>query len=169
MDRQPHQDRMQPQMTFCTQITLNVSDASKPGPNFLAGARTLLEEDLNHFPSFLKNSRRICPTRSWPAHLFFLPAYGAPLRSITVNKPLCSSLGSQFPSSSSTTKTFVRACLCTAPARQPTNPTPPLRLFPKRLLFGFINFTTRKTPGPCPINSRSVTLGTKSSTFYKRL
>lgn len=43
------------------------------------------------------------------------------------------------------------------------------KAFPKRLPFGFINFTTRNTPGTCPINSRSVAWGTQGSTFYKSL
>lgn len=69
VDSQPCQERRQPQMTFCTPITLNVSDASKPGANSLAGGQDTSGGEFEPFSFFLKNSTSICQTRSSTAHL----------------------------------------------------------------------------------------------------
>ena len=82
------------------------------------------------------------------------------------NRPLCSSFYPHFQPSSTTKMLSLWRFVNLWPHARHYHLNPN---FPKKLLFGFINFTTRKTPGTYPINSRSVALGTQGSTFYKSL
>lgn len=111
----------------------------------------------------------LCP----PMHLSPLGPV-ALLLSITRKKALCCQ-GNSHPSiphsAATTTKTFMRACqpvpLCeTLHKPEPWDWISSLRSFSTRLLFGFINLTTRRARGTCPVNSRSVALGTKNGVYY---